>query len=158
MFYINRLANILIGLAIILSVLTACASGVQDVQKTTLPSAGSSSNGSGYDDLVDALKAAGAAVEPGEEVEQPFFSVKAKSVKVNGADVQIFEYSDEAARKADSDLISPDGTSVGATMIDWVDQPNFWARGRLIVLYVGKDTATIDLLTGVLGSPITKPK
>jgi len=24
-------------------------------------------------------------------------------------------------------------------MVTWVDQPNFWAKGRVIALYVGKD-------------------
>ena len=90
-----------------------------------------------------------------EEVEQVFFSVKGQKIKVNDAEIQVFEYSDEASRKADSDQISPDGTNIGTSMITWVDQPNFWAKGRVIVLYIGKEAATIDLLTGVMGKPIT---
>jgi hypothetical protein len=52
-------------------------------------------------------------------------------------------------------MVSPDGSSIGTSMVTWVDQPNFWARDRLIVLYVGKDAGTIDLLSEVLGEPIT---
>lgn len=52
--YHNAAANVLIGLAIILSVLTACVSGFQNVQKTNTPSAGASGNEMiGYDDLVN---------------------------------------------------------------------------------------------------------
>jgi hypothetical protein len=110
----------------------------------------------GYVNFVDALRAAGATVEPIEEVEQTFFTVKGQKISVNGAEVQVFEYADESARKTDSDLISADGTSVGTSMITWIDQPNFWSKGRIIALYVGKDPALIDLLNGVLGEPITK--
>lgn len=66
-----------------------------------------------------------------------------------------FEFADEAARQAASEQISPDGSSTGTTMITWVDQPNFWAKGKVIVLYVGKEAATIDLLSSVLAEPIT---
>ena len=41
-------------------------------------------------------------------------------------------------------------------MITWVDQPNFWAEGRVIVLYVGQDANIINLLTSVLGDPIAQ--
>jgi hypothetical protein len=72
------------------------------------------------------------------------------------AEIEVFEYSDEASRKADSDQISPVGHNIGTSMITWVDQPNFWAKGGITVLYVGKDAATIDLLSGSLDNPITK--
>ncbi len=91
----------------------------------------------GYVDLVDALRPAGATIEPAEEVEQAFFSVKGQKIKVNSAEIQVFEYPDEAARKADSDQISPDGTNIGTSMITWVDQPNFWARGSYYCLIRG---------------------
>ena len=110
----------------------------------------------GYVELVDALRAAGATVELAGEVEQAFFSVKGQKVQVNGAEVQVFEYSDEAARQAESDLISPDGISIGTSMITWVDQPNFWAKGNLIVLYLGKDPAIFSLFNPVLGDPLTQ--
>ena len=124
---------------------------------STTPNAVSHGNEvGGYVELVDALRAAGATVEPIGEIEQAFFSVKGQKIKVNGAEVQVFEYSDEPSRKAESDLISPDGTNIGTSMITWVDQPNFWAKGRLIVLYLGKDPAILSLFNSVLGDPITK--
>jgi hypothetical protein len=83
--------------------------------------------------------------------EQPFFSVTAKVLRVNGIDIdiQVFEYDSEVMRSGESGAVSPDG-SVGTTMITWMDEPHFWANGRLIVLYVGSDQATVDLLTKVI--------
>lgn len=163
-----RLTTILIGLSMLALALSGCASGAQAVQSevtptiekdpTTTPEAVSHGNEiGGYVELVDALRAAGATVEPAEEIEQAFFGVMGQKILVNEAEIQVFEYADETARKADSDQISADGTNIGTSMVTWVDQPNFWAKGRLIVLYVGKNAAAIDLLSGVLGEPITKP-
>ena len=94
-------------------------------------------------------------MEPVEQIEQPFFDATGQIIQVNGADVQAFEFVDESARNTASDQVSPDGSSTGTTMITWVDQPNFWAKGQVIVIYVGKDAAPIDLLSSVIGKPIT---
>jgi hypothetical protein len=110
----------------------------------------------GYEELVDKLRAAGATVEPGDSVEQPFFIVTGQAIKVNGAEVQVFEFPDEAARKAVSSQISPEGQPSPTMMIDWIAQPNFWAKGRVIVLYFGTNVGIISLLSEVLGEPITQ--
>ena len=161
---------VLIVLALLMMIVISCSpmSGAGQAVET-VPGATSSEDPStpsvvvshgneigGYVDFVDALRAAGATVEPVGEVEQAFFSVKGQKILVNGAEVQVFEYADESARKSDSDLISTDGTNIGTSMITWVDQPNFWAKGRIIALYIGKDPALMDLLSGVLGEPITQ--
>lgn len=109
----------------------------------------------GYVELVDALRGAGAEVEPAGQVEQEFFGPVGQIIKVNGVDVQIFDYPDENARKSDSDKISADGSTIGTSMITWVDQPNFWTKGRVIGLYVGKDPEMISLLDSILGESIT---
>jgi len=100
------------------------------------------------------LRAASATVEPAESIEQVFLDVSGQIVKVNAADVQVFEYVEEASRQADSDAIPEDGTSFETIMVTWIDQLHFWAKGRVIVLYVGSDQAIVDLLSGVLGEPI----
>lgn len=111
----------------------------------------------GYVEVVEALRAAGATVEPGPTVEQPFFEVSGQTIKVDGADVQVFEFPDEDTRESVSSLITPEGQPNPTTIVDWVDQPNFWAKGQVIVLYVGKDQSVIDRLSEVLGAPITIP-
>jgi hypothetical protein len=101
--------------------------------------------------LVDALRAAGATVEPSEPIEQVFFSVGGDILKVNGADVQIFEYETPEAMEADAAKVAPDGGSIGTSMVSWIEPPHFYKAGRIIVLYVGQDQAVLDLLTAALG-------
>lgn len=77
---------------------------------------------------------------------------------VNGADVQVFEFADEAAQAAVAETISANGYNIGATSVDWISQPNFWSEGRVIVLYVWTDASIIELLTQQLGDPLTAPE
>ncbi len=105
-----------------------------------------------YVSLIDNLRAAGATVEVEGEITQPFFAVEGNIVIVNGGSVQVFEYTDVATAEAEAALVSPDGSSVGTTMVGWVATPHFYKVGRLIVLYVGDDTAVINMLEAELGS------
>jgi hypothetical protein len=104
-----------------------------------------------YVSLVDHLRATGAAVEPAGEISQAFFSVKGQVIKVNGNDVQVFEYESEAAAEVEARLVSPNGSSIGTTMVTWVSTPHFFKASRLIVLYVGDDATTLSTLEVVLG-------
>ena len=101
--------------------------------------------------LIAALQAAGATVEMGEPISQPFFSVEGNIVKVNGADVQVFEYESTEEMELESSQIAPDGSSNATTMITWVDTPHFYKTGRIIVLYIGSDETILNLLEQVLG-------
>ena len=103
------------------------------------------------------MRGAGATVELIGEVDQPFFPVTGQLIDVNGHDVQVFEFDSVADREQVSATISETGDVIGSSIPSWIDLPNFWAEGRLIVLFVGQDEALIDLLTGVLGEPITEP-
>ncbi len=104
-----------------------------------------------YVSLIDNLRQTGATVEPAGEVAQPFFSVNGRVIVVNGGDVQVFEYADAAAAEAERALVSPDGSSVGTSMIGWVASPRFYRAEKLIVLYVGDSEAVTDVLESVLG-------
>ncbi len=107
---------------------------------------------SDYVSLVDNLRAAGATVEPaGEVINQPFFSVTGSIITVNGGDVQVFEYADAATAEAEAALVSPDGSSVGTSMVGWVASPHFYRVEKLIVLYVGDGEAVTAVLESVLG-------
>lgn len=101
--------------------------------------------------LLDALRATGAEVEVGDEVEQPFFSVKGQVVKVNGMDVQLFEYESAEAMEADAAQVAPDGSSIGTSMVAWIDAPHFFKQGRVLALYIGRDEAMLNQLEEVLG-------
>ena len=122
---------------------------------TVTLSSGTASHGNpigGQVEFVDALHAAGATVEPSEPVSQPFFTPEGNILKVNGADVQVFEYETAETMEAEAAQVAPDGGSTATTMITWVDTPHFYKAGRIIVLYVGNDETVLSLLEQVLGS------
>lgn len=104
-----------------------------------------------YTDVGDALRAEGVTVEPAGTIEQPFFPVQGQIIRVNGQDVQVFEFSDEAAAEAAAATVGSSGSAIGTTMVDWVEPPHFFRAGRVIVLYVGSDMAVLDALNAALG-------
>lgn len=101
--------------------------------------------------LATALQASGATVEAGEPITQPFFTPEGKIVKVNGADVQVFEYESAEAMENEASQVAPDGGSIGTSMVEWIDTPHFYKTGRIIALYVGSDETILDILQTVLG-------
>jgi hypothetical protein len=101
--------------------------------------------------LISKLRAAGASVEVVGEVDQPFLSVTGTMIKLQGKDVQVFEYSSAKEMEAQAELISRDGTAVGTRKIHWVEPPHFFKQGRVLVLYVGQDTKVEKALEAVLG-------
>jgi hypothetical protein len=101
--------------------------------------------------LLSFLQAAGATVETGDSITQEFFSPEGQTVKVNGADLQVFEYKNSEAMEKEASQVAPDGGSIGTSMITWIDAPHFYKAGRIIVLYLGNDKAVLDLLNKVVG-------
>jgi hypothetical protein len=101
--------------------------------------------------LISKLRAAGASVEVVGEVDQPFLSVTGTMIKIQGEDVQVFQYSSAAEMEAQAALISRDGTAVGTRKIHWIGAPHFFKQGRVLVLYVGQDTQVEKALEAVLG-------
>jgi len=102
--------------------------------------------------LLSALKAAGAIVEVGDSINQDFFSVEGQTVKVNGADLQVFEYENAQAMEKDASQVAPDGGSIGTSIVTWIDTPHFYKAGRIIVLYLGNDQTILGLLNNVIGA------
>src|SRR6266545_4184929 len=101
--------------------------------------------------LLSALKAADATVEVGDSITQDFFSVEGQTVKVNGADLQVFEYENAPAMEKDASQVAPDGGSIGTSMVTWIDTPHFYKAGRIIVLYLGNDQTILGLLNKAMG-------
>jgi hypothetical protein len=114
----------------------------------------SSSTVQDYDSFIGDLRAAGATVEHDtlpQVIVQDFFSVTGQVFKVNGEDVQLFEYNSQSEAEAEAALVSPDGSSIGTSMPFWMAPPHFYKAGRIIVLYVGENAAVIEALDKVLG-------
>ncbi|MFC1958733.1 hypothetical protein ACFLV6_02325 [Chloroflexota bacterium] len=108
-----------------------------------------------YDSLVDNLRDAGATIEHEtlpQVIVQDFFSVTGQVFKVNGEEVQLFEYSSQSEAEAEAALVSPDGSAIGTSMPFWMAPPHFYKAGRIIVLYVGENPAVTKALETVLGT------
>jgi hypothetical protein len=108
-----------------------------------------------YNLLVDDLAAAGSEPVTAGTLEQPFFDVEARVLTVNGEDIQVFEFADVQTRQDAEDTISAGGSVIGTSQLTWVDIPNFWSRGRILVLYIGQNAELISLLDEVVGQRIT---
>jgi hypothetical protein len=121
--------------------IAACAPQAQSSATTELDQAS----------LIEALRATGAEVELGDSVEQAFFAVLGQILKLDGTDVQVFEYESAQAMEADVAQVSADGDTIGNSMVTWVATPHFFKSGRVLVLFVGDDAAVLELLGGVLG-------
>ena len=104
-----------------------------------------------YVSLIDHLRAASATVVPTGTVAQPFFSVTGQIITVNGEQVQVYQYANEDGANTDSARISPDGGTIGNSMVDWIAPPHFYKVGQLIVLYVGMNTSLMKVLEMTLG-------
>ncbi|SRR6266498_60210 len=102
--------------------------------------------------LLSFLQAAGATVETGDSITQEFFTPEGQTLKVNGADLQVFEYESAEAMEKEASQVAPDGGSIGTSMVDWIDTPHFYKAGRIIALYVGSDQTVLDLLNKALGT------
>ena len=83
-------------------------------------------------------------------IAQPFFSATGQILRVNGEDVQAFEYATEADARAEAARVSPDGFTIGTTMVSWVVTPHFFLAGSVIALYVGDNQAVLEPLRAVM--------
>jgi hypothetical protein len=101
--------------------------------------------------LVEALRSQGATVEVVEvfpESQNPEFKTESVRLRLDGADVWVYEYptvaeADEVARRVPYII----------TVTLYISAPHFFRGSRLIVLYVGLDTALLSRLERLLGPP-----
>jgi hypothetical protein len=151
----SRLLVLLLGLALLVA---GCAKPTP--LPTQLPNTGGQPvplqghPDAGYAGFVAALKAQGADVQPTGLAATPYFEVEGQVLRVNGVDIQVFQFQDIASRQAASQTIARDASRIGSTAIATKATPHFWAKDRLIVFYNGENQAIINLLTKVLGQPV----
>jgi hypothetical protein len=105
------------------------------------------------DDLVARLSAAGLSVVRAGQIEQPFFGVRGAVLAAGTTQVQVFVFPLAAAAAAAAASVSPDGTTIGTTIVTWVAPPHFYRSDRLLVLYVGSEPTALSALMRVLGPP-----
>jgi hypothetical protein len=123
-------------------------------------------NANGYLWLLGRLRAAGASVvlvqhHPNQPVvagTEPTTDVH--DTRVNDAWVSVFEFASGqaaatyASHLSGGDYIDP--ASHRYIVIDYAASPHFYRMGTILVVYVGTDQQTLQLLTSVLGPPFTE--
>ena len=77
-----------------------------------------------------------------------------KLVVVNGQEVTTFEYAGPTMLTVQIGRFSPDASLVEDKPMDWGGTPHIYKAVRLLVIYVGDDPATLELLTKLLGEQI----
>lgn len=101
---------------------------------------------------MDALAAAGMSVTQKGEITQPFFTVPGQVIAVNGGEVQLYIYGNEATAKSEAGLVSADGGTIGTSAMMWMATPHFYHSADAIALYLGDDAATLTALQEVFGA------
>jgi hypothetical protein len=123
-----------------------------EAQPAAIPTAaGAHPHATDQASLAALLSAAGVPVEASGSAAQPFLAVEGQSLSVAGAEVQAYEFADQAAALAALSVISPAGQVVGGEPVRWQGTPHFYQAGRLVALYVGDDPAILRLLGAALG-------
>jgi hypothetical protein len=107
-----------------------------------------------YAALVAALRTNGATVETLSPISQPFFEPEGQVIKIDGQEVQVFEFAEGNAASLAATTISSNGDSIGTTTLSWLATPHFFKSGNIIVLYVGDVNTVVMSLEAVLGSQI----
>lgn len=106
--------------------------------------------------FVEALRGRGFSVTVGGEISPSnngFFSVPARQLQVNAAQVNAFEYSTADRAAAEARLITHDGDPSPTVRPFWVSRSQFYHQGSLIVLYVGCAPDILQALEATLGAP-----
>lgn len=140
-------------LLMIVSIFAISCTAPQEAAPTAVSLPEANADGT-YDWLIAVLGTNGASVESLSTISQPFFEPEGQVIHVDGQEVQIFEFANEAEATAAAASINASGSSVGTTMVSWLATPHFFQSGRLIVLYLGDVETAVASLEGVLGPQI----
>ena len=96
----------------------------------------------------------GATVTTGGQVPASLFEgAGGQSYTVNDAEVQVYEFTDAAAAETAAGTISADGGMINDVAVRWAGPPHFFRQDNRIIVYIGDDAATLDLLNGSFGQP-----
>lgn len=96
----------------------------------------------------------GATVVTGGEVPVSLFDGAAgQTYIVDDAELQVYEFEDEAAAEAAAATVSSDGGMINDISLRWAGTPHFYRLGDTIIFYVGDDAGTLERLSGSFGAP-----
>ncbi len=108
----------------------------------------------GPEALVADLVAAGMTVRLGPLFTGDPLAAQGVVMCVGTQPVQLYVFGSVAERVALTSRIDPANPSnLGTTIIDWNGRPRMWQRDRLLIVYLGEDAATEQVLRSALGEP-----
>jgi hypothetical protein len=116
----------------------------------------STTSGSNADSpaFVGEWEGAGATVATGGEVPVSLFDGAAgQTYIVDDAELQVYQFEDEATAEAAAATVSSDGGMINDISLRWAGPPHFYRLGDTIIFYVGDDAATLERLGGSFGTP-----
>ncbi|MEO6350081.1 MAG: hypothetical protein ABIP53_05465 [Candidatus Limnocylindrales bacterium] len=161
--------NSAFGLLTVLVLTVACGGGPTPTRSPLTPLPGTPSPAApgptetpeaqrhGIQGLVDDLTDSGVDAQIGDSFVGDPLATQQTIVCANGEDVRVFVYGTPEESVAAARTIDPDDPShVGTSIVSWDGWPKFWQRDRIIVLYLGRDDGTIDVLTQLMGDPFAQ--
>lgn len=102
--------------------------------------------------IADTLRKAGLEVTDAGTVQQPFFTVPAHVILVDGNDLQIYEFGTAEEAEHAASQVAPNGGSIGTTMMSWMAPPHFFRKERVIANYLGSNEKTLAELQRLFGA------
>ncbi len=146
-------------LILLLTALTACGQSANQTIALSEPPPIPTQVGAITDaaSLAAALRVGGAAAAREGDVSLSFLRASGTILRVNDERIQVYQYADAEAAHAEAARFSPDGATFssdeGLTLVNWIATPHLFQAERLLVVYVGDNALTLDLLTELLGKP-----
>lgn len=140
------------SLGILLLWFVFACSGTGEVTTT-----GAIEPGGDPDRLIAELNGAGVATDEVDTFATDPLGGTGTLICVGSEEVRVYLFNDEQTATEVATRIDPaDPSNLGNAIIEWVGRPRFWQRGPMLVLYLGEDVTTEDLLIGVLGPPFAQ--
>ncbi len=79
------------------------------------------------------------------------FSVPGVEIIASGQELLAFEFASIEEAEAQAALVSDDGYGTGLKYVNWIDTPQFFKNGRMIVIYDGSQSLVTDTLITAMG-------
>ena len=133
---------------------TSQGEAVTESGSTPESGAASDSSGMAAPAFLNDWQSAGATIVTGGEVPASLFDgASGQTYLVNDVELQVYEFNDAATAEAAAATISSDGGMINDAAVRWAGPPHFFRQDNRIIVYIGDDPATLDLLGGTFGAP-----
>lgn len=137
--------------ALTMLALSACTGSVAEPQTEEIPTVINHIETKA--DLTAYLLFEGHAVMEGQPTEG-LFETPGSTLIIDGQEVQVVEFPTEQEAQQQASTISPDGSTLAGSIVDWQEPPHFYQYGKMILLYSGNDEGTLNTLEDAMGAQV----